>query len=252
MKIVTLLLGFAFSATVSAVPLTIPKDPCKTCHGTGGKDGARPVSCDMCRGLGEIRRQQGFFTMASTCPKCQGSGQMVSEPCGTCHGEGRKRKKVNLAVRVPAGIDSEQRLKLSGEGDAGMGGGPSGDLYVLISINQHEFFEREGFDVLCTVPISFSQAALGADIEVPTLEGKVEVKIPNGTQSGRKLRLKGKGIQRLGGHGRGDQIISVHVETPTKLTSEQKDLLEKLAKFDTSSSNPMSKGFLDKFKDIFQ
>jgi len=227
-------------------------DVCSTCDGTGGKNGSRPVNCDMCGGQGEIRRQQGFFTVASACPKCQGSGQMVSDPCLSCHGQGVTKKKTELAVKIPAGIDEGQRLKLNGEGDAGQQGGPAGDLYVVIQIDRHEIFERDGFDVICTLPISFSQAALGAEIEVPTLEGRVEVKIPAGTQSGKKMRLKGKGMQRLGSHGMGDQIINIHVETPTKLNSEQRELFKKLAEIEHSASNPMSKGFFEKVKEIFQ
>jgi molecular chaperone DnaJ len=176
---------------------------------------------------------------------------MIKDPCGTCSGLGKKKKKVDLQVKVPAGIDEGQRLKLSNEGDAGVLGGPNGDLYVVINIKPHEIFEREEFDVHCTVPISFSQAALGAEMEVPTLSGKVSLKIPAGTQGGVKMRLKGKGIQRLGGYGIGDQIVSVHVETPTKITSEQKELFTRLAELD-HQSNPMSRGFFDKVKDLFQ
>ncbi|MEE3078127.1 MAG: molecular chaperone DnaJ [Bdellovibrionota bacterium] len=226
---------------------------CGTCNGSGGKDGSKPTTCDMCNGHGEVRRQQGFFTVASTCPKCQGSGQMISNPCGTCHGDGRQKKQSELEVTIPAGIDHGQRLKLSNEGDSGAQGGPDGDLYIVIQIDEHEIFNRDGFDVLYTLPISFSQAALGAEVEVPTLDGKVMVNIPAGTQSGKKMRLRGKGIQKLGGYGAGDAILSIHVETPTKLSSEQKDLLEQLALHDESSkSNPMSRGFFDKVKDLFQ
>ena len=224
---------------------------CDTCNGSGAKAGSAPTTCDYCNGHGEVRRQQGFFTVSSTCPKCNGSGQMIKDPCGSCHGAGKKKKKVDLQVKVPAGIDQGQRLKLSQEGDAGAMGGPNGDLYVVINIKPHEIFERDEFDVHCTVPISFSQAALGAEMEVPTLSGKVALKIPAGTQSGVKMRLKGKGIQRLGGYGQGDQIVSVHVETPTKLTNEQKDLFKRLAELD-HNSNPMSRGFFDKVKDLFQ
>jgi len=226
---------------------------CDDCTGTGSKDGSQPETCSMCHGHGEVRRQQGFFTVASTCPQCNGSGQQVTDPCGTCRGDGRKRKKVDLEVKVPAGIDHGQRLKLSREGDAGQHGGPNGDLYVVIQLKEHDIFERDEFDVHCTVPISFSQAALGAEIEVPTLEGKVSVKIPVGTQAGKRMRLKGKGIQKLGGYGIGDQILTVHVETPTKLNGEQKELFEKLAQLETTENcNPMSRGFFDKVKDLFQ
>jgi len=226
---------------------------CGTCHGTGGRDGAKPTNCDMCGGMGEVRRQQGFFTVATSCPKCHGSGQTISDPCRTCHGAGTSKKKVNLAVKFPAGIDTGQRLKLTNEGDAGQGGGPNGDLYVVVNVLAHEMFERDAFDVYCKLPISFSQAALGADVEVPTLTGKVKVNIPAGTQSGKKMRLKSKGIEKLGGYGYGDQILDVHVETPTKLSTEQKDLLQRLQELENaSSSNPMSRGFFDKVKDLFQ
>ncbi|MFA6237006.1 MAG: molecular chaperone DnaJ [Bacteriovorax sp.] len=224
---------------------------CETCSGSGAKAGSSPTTCDYCNGHGEVRRQQGFFTVSSTCPKCNGSGQMIKDPCQTCNGAGKKKKKVDLQVKIPAGIDQGQRLKLSNEGDAGTLGGPNGDLYVVINIKPHDIFERDEFDVHCTVPISFSQAALGAEMEVPTLSGKVALKIPVGTQSGVKMRLKGKGIQRLGGYGIGDQIVSVHVETPTKLSSEQKELFKRLAEVE-HQSNPMSRGFFDKVRDLFQ
>jgi len=225
---------------------------CGECTGTGAKKGSSPSTCDMCQGMGEVRRQQGFFTVASACPKCQGSGQMISDPCGGCSGKGRKRKKVDLVVKVPAGIDRGQRLKLSGEGDAGTQDAPNGDLYVVIDVLDHDIFDRDGFDLHCEVPISFSQAALGSEVEVPTLDGRVSVSIESGTQSGKKMRLRGKGIQRLGAYGVGDLILSIHVETPTKLTSEQRELFEKLGDMEAhESSNPMSKGFFDKVKDLF-
>ncbi len=225
---------------------------CATCDGTGAEKGSAPTTCSTCNGYGEVRRQQGFFTMASTCPKCHGSGQMIANPCASCRGNGTIRKKVDLEVKIPAGIDKGQRLKLSNEGDAGADGGEAGDLYVVIDIKNHKFFEREGYEVHCTIPISFSQAALGADIEVPTLQGKVSLNIPAGTQSGKKMRLKSKGISQLGGYGMGDQIITIHVETPTKLNNEQKELLKHLAQFDSGHSNPMGRSFFEKVKDLFQ
>lgn len=205
------------------------------------KEGTTPQTCDMCQGHGEVRRQQGFFTISQTCPKCGGAGEMAQ----------RVKKKSTLSVKIPAGIDTGQRLKLTGEGDVGGHGGPNGDLYVQVRIKEHEFFEREGFDVFCRVPITFSQAALGAEVEVPTLNGKVSMTIPSGCQSHRKMRLKGKGIQKLGGYGFGDQIITVIVETPTKLSSEQKDLFEKMALLEDTNS-PMSRGFFERVKDLFQ
>lgn len=225
---------------------------CLACHGSGGKNGAKPVNCNICGGLGEVRRQQGFFTVATTCPKCHGSGQTISDPCGSCHGSGLTKKKSDLAVKIPSGIDSGQRLKLSGEGDVGLGGAPNGDLYVNIEIDEHEFFDRDGFDVICTVPISFSQAALGAEIEVPTLVGKVSLKVPAGIQSGKRMRLKAKGIQKLGGHGLGDQIVQIHVETPTKLTPEQRQMFEKLSEVENTSNGPLTRSFFDRMKEFFQ
>ncbi|MDA9189682.1 molecular chaperone DnaJ [bacterium] len=224
---------------------------CGTCEGSGAASGSSPETCDYCGGQGEVRRQQGFFTMASTCPKCNGSGQMVKDPCSPCSGKGRVRKEVELEIKVPAGIDVGQKLRLTNEGDAGSGGGPNGDLYVVVDVAAHDFFEREGNDVYCTIPVSFSQAALGAEIEVPTLQSKAQVKIPAGTQSGKKMRLRGKGIQSISGYGIGDQILEVHVETPTKLSSKQKDLLNELAGFDDTSCNPMRSGFIDRVKNIF-
>lgn len=240
--------AFGCEKTISIAKLS----QCEPCNGAGGKNGAKPVTCGTCHGHGEVRRQQGFFTVASTCPTCHGSGQQISDPCSSCNGDGRKKKKTDLEVKVPGGIDHGQRLKLSGEGDAGAQGGMSGDLYVVIQIKEHDIFERDEYDVHCEIPISFSQAALGAEIEIPTLEGRVEVKIPAGTQAGKRMRLKGKGIQRLGGYGVGDQILTVHVETPAKLSSEQKELFTKLQGLEGKGSNPMSRGFFDKVKDLFQ
>lgn len=225
---------------------------CETCQGSGAKKGSGPTTCDMCQGHGEVRRQQGFFTIAQPCPKCQGSGQMIKDPCDTCHGRGRTKKKEKLSVKVPAGIDEGQRLKLSGQGDAGINGGPAGDLYVLIQIEPHEFFQREDYDVLCEVPISFSQAALGAEIEVPTLGGRVSMKIPDGTQSGQKMKLRNKGIAKLGGYGFGDQVITIHVETPSKLSKEQRELFARLSELEQNSSNPMTKGFFERVRELFQ
>ena len=227
---------------------------CNSCQGSGGKNGSTPTACTSCQGTGEIRRQQGFFMVASTCPRCNGSGQMISNPCNTCRGDGRTKKNTELEVTIPAGIDHEQRLKLSNEGDSGIKGGENGDLYVVIQLKKHNLFEREGFDVYYTLPISFAQAALGSRVEVPTLNGKVVVTIPAGTQSGKKMRLKGKGVQKLGGYGQGDAILSLHVETPTELSQEQKDLIEKLdgLKGSNNKCHPMSKGFFDKVRDLFQ
>ena len=225
---------------------------CGECHGSGAKKGSGPVTCDMCQGHGEVRRQQGFFTIAQPCPKCQGAGQMIKDPCEACHGRGRNKKKEKLSVKVPAGMDEGQRLKLSGQGDSGLNGGPAGDLFVMIRLQDHEFFKREEYDVHCEVPVSFSQAAMGTDIEVPTLGGRVSMKIPEGTQSGQKMKLRNKGITKLGGYGFGDQIITIHVETPTKLNKEQKELFSRLSELEQSSTNPMTKGFFDRVRELFQ
>lgn len=205
------------------------------------KEGTTPQTCTTCNGHGEIRRQQGFFTIAQPCPYCHGTGEIAE----------RVKKKVKLSVKVPAGIDNGQRLKLSQEGDVGSHGGPNGDLYVQIRIAEHAFFHRDEFDVHCDVPITFSQAALGAELEVPTLSGKVSMSIPAGTQSGKKMRLKGKGIQRLGGYGQGDQIITIAVETPTKLTEEQREIFSRLSELEHTHTNPMSRGFFEKVRDFF-
>jgi molecular chaperone DnaJ len=225
---------------------------CGDCHGSGAKKGSGPTTCDMCQGHGEVRRQQGFFTIAQPCPKCRGSGQVIKEVCETCHGRGRNKKREKLSVKVPAGIDEGQRLKLSGQGDSGLNGGPNGDLFVLIHIEPHEFFKREEYDVNCDVPISFSQAALGTEVEVPTLGGRVSMKIPEGTQSGQKMKLRNKGITKLGGYGFGDQIITIHVETPSKLSKEQRELFTRLSELEQNSSNPMAKGFFDRVRELFQ
>ena len=225
---------------------------CETCHGSGAKKGSGPTTCDMCHGHGEVRRQQGFFTIAQPCPKCQGTGQMIKEACETCHGRGRMKKRERLSVKVPAGIDEGQRLKLSGQGDSGLHGGPAGDLYVMIHIEEHEFFKRDEYDVHCQVPITFSQAALGTEIEVPTLAGRVSMKIPEGTQSGQKMKLRNKGITKLGGYNFGDQIISIHVETPGKLSKEQREIFTRLSELEQTSSNPMTKGFFERVRELFQ
>jgi molecular chaperone DnaJ len=230
----------------------IPKESaCKTCQGSGARPGSTPETCTTCRGAGEIRFQQGFFTLSKTCHECQGSGQMIKNKCPDCRGSGRKSDTVKLQVKVPAGIEAGQRLKLRGEGEAGLHGGPTGDLYVVIDVSEHPLFTREGTEVHIEVPISFVQAALGAEIEVPTLEGTVKLKIPGGTQNGKRFKLKGKGITDLGGRGRGDQFVSVVVEVPTKLSQEQKDLLEKFSKLNADGAYPKANNFLQKMRDWF-
>jgi molecular chaperone DnaJ len=226
---------------------------CEACNGTrarGGSSGAR--QCPNCRGSGQVRTQQGFFSISTTCGQCRGEGMIISDPCPKCQGQGRIRKAESLAVKIPPGVDNGSRLKLRGEGEAGYGGGPQGDLYVVIHVKEHEMFVRQDNDVIIEAPISFPQAAVGTEIEVPTLDGKVKLKIPAATQSGKILRLKGKGIVDLHGYGRGDQLIKIIVETPRSLTARQRELLEEFAKLDGKAVNhPLSKGFVDKLKEMF-
>jgi molecular chaperone DnaJ len=232
--------------------ITVPKTvPCETCEGSGAKEGTHPETCAQCGGRGEVSFQQGFFAITRPCPRCNGAGQTIPNPCINCGGSGQSKKRSQIAVKIPAGVDSGQRLKLTAEGEAGERGGPPGDLYVVINILPHDFFTRDEFDVICEVPVTFTHAALGAEIEVPTLEGKVKLKIPSGTQSHKILRLKGKGLARLGSYGRGDQLVRVIVEVPSKLTSEQKDLLKRFEELGAESAHPMHHSFFEKVKNLF-
>jgi molecular chaperone DnaJ len=199
---------------------------CDTCDGTGAESGAEPTACPTCSGMGKVRAQQGFFTVERTCPTCQGMGQMIKNPCKTCHGQGRVEKERALSVNIPAGVETGTRIRLAGEGEAGMRGGPSGDLYIFIQVTEHPLFERDGVHLHCRVPVSMTSAALGGDIEVPTIDGgRSRVKIPAGSQSGRQMRLRSKGMPALRGGGHGDMYIELAVETPVNLTGKQKDLL---------------------------
>jgi molecular chaperone DnaJ len=200
---------------------------CDECSGSGAAKGSKPVSCETCRGAGQVRMQQGFFTVQQTCPRCQGRGQVVSDPCGKCRGQGRMRKQKTLSVKVPAGVDNGDRIRLSGEGEAGRNGGPAGDLYVEVRVKDHPIFERDGAHLSCEVPVSFARAALGGSIEVPTLDGSATIKVPPETQSGRVFRLREKGIRPVRGGQVGDLFCRVVVETPVDLTREQKELLQK-------------------------
>jgi molecular chaperone DnaJ len=231
--------------------INIPRESgCKTCGGNGAKAGTQPETCGTCRGSGEIRFQQGFFTLSKTCPDCGGQGTIIKNKCPDCRGQGRKTENVRLVVKVPAGIDTGQRLKLRGEGEPGAGGGPSGDLYVVIEVADHPLFKRDGYDVACEVPISVTQAALGGEIDAPTLGGTVKLKIPPGTQPNKKFRLKGKGIAHLSGSDRGDHFVTVSVEIPQKLNTEQRQLLERFASI-SGESYPESQSFMKKMKDWF-
>ena len=225
--------------------------PCEACNGSGARAGTSPSTCPTCNGMGQVRYQQGFFQMTRPCPDCGGSGTQIKDPCPECRGTGRVKAKRNLSLKVPAGVETGTRLKLTGEGESGINGGPAGDLYVVISVAEHPIFKREGRDVICETPISFVQAALGCELEVPTLDGKVKLKVPAGTQSGKILKLAGKGIPDLRGYRRGDQLVILRVETPTQLTSRQKELLEEFAREGGEEVNPMGKGFFEKVKEMF-
>ena len=232
--------------------IKIPRQgACDTCHGSGAKPGSSPRACPTCRGKGQIAFQQGFFNVSRTCNQCRGQGTIITDPCGSCGGIGRVRKFHIISVKIPAGVDIGSRLKLRSEGEGGGAGGPPGDLYVVIQVEPHPLFIREGLDIICEVPISFVQAALGAEIDVPTLEGKVKMKIPPGTQSGKVFRLKGKGVRDVQGYHQGDQHVRVAAETPSHLTPRQKELLKEFAALGGQEVHPLSKGFFDKVKQIF-
>lgn len=206
-----------------SVPGTVS---CSACEGTGAEGGAEPVVCPTCSGMGKVRAQQGFFTIEKTCPTCSGMGQIIKNPCPVCRGAGREEKTRSLSVNIPAGVETGTRIRLAGEGDAGVRGGPSGDLYIFIEVEEHKIFQREGLDLYCRVPVSMSSAALGGDVEVPTIDGgRSRVKIPSGSQSGRQMRLRSKGMPALRGAGTGDMFIELAVETPVNLTMRQRELL---------------------------
>ncbi len=198
---------------------------CETCHGSGAKPGTSPTNCTTCGGIGQIRMQQGFFSVQQTCPACRGSGKIIKDPCTDCHGQGRKEKKKTLSVKIPAGVDTGDRIRLAGEGEAGVGGGPAGDLYVQVAVRDHSLFRREGKDLYTEVPISFVDAALGGELDVPTLDGRVKLKIPAETQTGKMFRLRGKGVTPVRGGSPGDLLCRVIIETPVNLGKHQKDIL---------------------------
>jgi molecular chaperone DnaJ len=233
--------------------LKIPRhETCEECGGTGGQKGSAPITCQTCNGYGQVRFQQGFFSITRTCGQCHGSGQVIKNRCTTCHGEGRVAKEKTLELKIPAGLDTNSKLRVTGEGDAGGKGGPSGDLYVVLSVMDHEFFERREHDLYCHIPISFPQAALGTQIVVPTLEREDEkLSIPAGTQTGATFRIKGRGISKRGGSARGDLYVSVNVVVPSKLNREQKELLTKFAATIDTENKPIQKKILERVKEIF-
>jgi molecular chaperone DnaJ len=227
---------------------------CEDCNGNGAAKGSNPTTCETCRGAGQVRMQQGFFTVQQSCPRCHGRGQVVNDPCGKCRGQGRVRKQKTLSVKVPAGVDTGDRIRLSGEGEAGRNGGPAGDLYVEVRVREHAIFERDGAHLSCEVPVSFARAALGGSIEVPTLDGTATIKVPPETQSGRVFRLREKGIRPVRGGTTGDLFCRVVVETPVHLTREQKDLLQKFEaslQKDGKRHHPREETWLDGVKRFF-
>ena len=226
---------------------------CKTCDGSGAKKGTSPVTCTTCGGIGQVRMQQGFFSVQQTCPRCHGSGKMISDPCGSCHGQGRVEEQKTLSVKVPPGVDTGDRIRLTGEGEAGAQGGPAGDLYVVVNVREHPIFQRDGKHLFCEVPISFADAALGGELEVPTLDGRVKLKIPEGTQTGKQFRLRGKGVAPVRGGAAGDLLCRVAVETPVNLGKRQRELLDEFRKTlqSDSSHSPKASGWFEGVKRFF-
>ena len=226
-------------------------ESCDQCRGSGAAPGKGPITCSTCGGRGQVRYQQSFFSVARTCPTCGGMGRVIADPCSKCKGEGRQMKEHTVDVSVPAGIEDGTRMRYQEYGDAGSNGGPAGDLYVVIHVKPHPFFEREGKDLLCSVPISFSQAALGAEITIPILEGEYKLKIPEGTQSGTMLRVRGKGLPSIRGGGKGDLHVQVRVQTPGKLTKRQRELLAELGGTLQFENKPEPRSLFEKVKEIF-
>ena len=223
-------------------------ETCSTCKGSGSKPGKGPVTCSHCKGTGHVRFQQGFFSVSKSCGACHGTGRIITDPCAACKGNGKVKNVRSILVKVPAGVDSGSRLRMSGEGEPGAHGGPPGDLYIIIDIKEHTVFVRRGNDIYCAMSITFPQAVLGAEMEVPTLEGTANLKIPPGTPSGKAFHMRGKGIPRLGGHGKGDEVVVVNIEVPKHITPRQRELLEEFAQINGEKA---SRTFKEKLKDIF-
>lgn len=246
-------ISFEEAAFGTEKTIEIPRTAsCEPCSGSGAKPGTSPVTCTTCNGAGQVRIQQGFFSIARSCPACGGAGKVVKDPCTHCGGAGKVRVKRSLKVKVPPGVDGGSRLRIVGEGDTGDRGGHPGDLYVVLSVAPHEIFTRDHDDVICEVPISFPQAALGAELEVPTIEGTVKLKVPASTQTGKIFRLKGKGIASLRTGRRGDEQVVIRVETPSKLTKRQKELMEEFAEISGEHGSPGEKNFFSKVKEMFE
>jgi molecular chaperone DnaJ len=229
-------------------------EACEACNGSGAKPGTQPKTCPTCSGHGQVRLQQGFFSIQQTCPKCHGTGKVIAEPCQSCHGAGRVKKQKTLSVKIPEGVDEGDRIRLAGEGEPGVNGGPPGDLYVQIQVKQHPVFQRDHDDLHCEMPVSFATAALGGEIEIPTLDGSAKIRIPGETQSGKAFRLRGKGIKGVRSHAHGDLLCHVVIETPVNLTERQKELLrefESVTQKDRERHNPRAKSWMDKVREFF-
>src|SRR5947209_258079 len=245
---ITLEEAFGGKTAQIEIPVSVT---CEACSGIGAKAGTKPKTCSTCGGAGRVRQSQGFFTLERTCPGCQGRGQMIEDACPSCSGQGRVTRERNLSVNIPPGVEDGTRIRLAGEGEAGVRGGPPGDLYIFLSLAQHQFFQRDGADLHCRVPISMVAAALGGEFEVPTIDkGKTKVKIPSGTQSGRRFRLHGKGMPVLRSKQIGDMYVQVVVETPQKLTRRQRDLLGEFDKLSSKETHPESAGFFGKVREF--
>lgn len=227
------------------------QETCDDCKGQGTASGKAPATCSQCRGAGQVRYQQGFFSVARPCPRCEGSGVQITDPCPTCKGETRVVREHVINVKVPAGVEEGTRIRYQGEGEAGKMGGPAGDLYVELRVKAHKFFQRDGDDLHCVVPVSFPQVALGDELEIETLEGAAMLKVPEGTQSGKSFRIKGKGVPHLNSHGKGDLIVEVRVQTPPKLTKQQRELLKQLSETMKTDNAPQSHSFMDRMKEMF-
>lgn len=240
----------AFKGTTRTISLS-RAESCGTCSGSGAKAGTQPETCATCHGRGQVQRQQGFFVMQTACPACRGQGRVIKDPCGDCGGRGKQSANADIEVRIPAGIETGQQLRLQGEGEAGEQGGPRGDLFVVVQVDDHPIFEREGDHLICEIPVAFSQLALGATLDVPTLEGIRQLKVPAGTDSGKVFRMRGQGMPSVHGMGRGDLHVRVRVETPKKLSARQRELLEELAELEHKDVAPEQKSFFDKVKDLF-
>ncbi|WP_282095709.1 molecular chaperone DnaJ [Epibacterium ulvae] len=246
---VTLEDAFAGMHKTIKVPTSVA---CTSCDGTGSEGGAEPTTCPTCSGMGKVRAQQGFFTVERTCPTCSGLGQIIKNPCKTCHGHGRVEKDRSLSVNIPAGVETGTRIRLAGEGEAGLRGGPPGDLYIFVEVAPHDLFERDGNNLYCRVPVSMAKAALGGAIEVPTIDGgRGRVQIPEGSQSGRQMRLRGKGMPTLRGGGVGDMFIELAVETPVNLTARQKEIMREFEELSEENTNPESGSFFSSVKSFW-